>query len=109
MRKCEIEGCGRGGKIRRGMCEMHYRRWRKGGDMAPRRIAPTPRMLKDTDKPVAYTEQTYLCRECGSHAEHRHWPWCTVVAGRVEQDAAGRFIAPSVRYDECIGHAAGWR
>jgi len=29
---CTIDGCKKTGKIRRGMCEMHYRRWRVWGD-----------------------------------------------------------------------------
>lgn len=29
---CSVQGCGRGGKLRRGWCEPHYDRWRKHGD-----------------------------------------------------------------------------
>lgn len=29
---CAVDGCGRSGKIRRGWCEAHYRRWRVHGD-----------------------------------------------------------------------------
>lgn len=29
---CKVEECSRGGKMRRGMCEMHWTRWRKHGD-----------------------------------------------------------------------------
>lgn len=31
---CRVEGCDRGGKMRRGMCELHYDRWKKHGDPA---------------------------------------------------------------------------
>ena len=29
---CEVEGCGKGGKIVRGYCSAHYWRWQKHGD-----------------------------------------------------------------------------
>lgn len=29
---CSIEGCVRGGKIKRSMCPMHYQRWYHHGD-----------------------------------------------------------------------------
>lgn len=30
---CSVPGCGRGGKIRRGWCNGHWQRWRKGLDV----------------------------------------------------------------------------
>lgn len=32
MLKCSVEGCETGGKMLRGMCLKHYRRWKKHGD-----------------------------------------------------------------------------
>lgn len=32
MKACTIEGCEKGGKLTRGMCNTHYTRWRKHGD-----------------------------------------------------------------------------
>ena len=29
---CTVEGCGKGGKIVRGMCMTHYQRWKRHGD-----------------------------------------------------------------------------
>ena len=29
---CTIDGCERGGKLRRGLCGMHWQRFRKHGD-----------------------------------------------------------------------------
>lgn len=31
-RKCSVEGCESHGDIRKGLCNMHYRRWRRHGD-----------------------------------------------------------------------------
>lgn len=31
-RKCSVEGCENHGDIRKGLCNMHYRRWRRHGD-----------------------------------------------------------------------------
>lgn len=32
LRVCTVEGCGRTGKIVRGLCRMHYARWQRHGD-----------------------------------------------------------------------------
>lgn len=32
-KQCSVEGCEKGGKMRRGLCEMHYRRWRLYGEV----------------------------------------------------------------------------
>ncbi len=31
-RKCSVDGCDNHGDIRKGLCNMHYRRWRRHGD-----------------------------------------------------------------------------
>lgn len=31
-RTCSVQGCERGGRLKRGWCGMHYLRWRKHGD-----------------------------------------------------------------------------
>lgn len=31
-RKCSVDGCESRGEIRKGLCNMHYRRWRRHGD-----------------------------------------------------------------------------
>jgi hypothetical protein len=33
MTLCSVEGCQKGGKLRRGWCSMHYERWRTTGDL----------------------------------------------------------------------------
>lgn len=30
---CSVDGCGRGGRLRRGLCDLHYQRWRAHGDV----------------------------------------------------------------------------
>lgn len=45
---CEVEGCRRGGKIRRGMCEMHYRRAKRAGDFRPMTLVERFRSKIDT-------------------------------------------------------------
>ena len=40
MMACKVEGCGRGGKLRRGWCEMHYKRWQTHGDPMATRHRP---------------------------------------------------------------------
>ena len=32
MKTCTIDGCESGGQLRRGLCTMHYNRWRRHGD-----------------------------------------------------------------------------
>jgi hypothetical protein len=31
-RTCSVDGCNRGGKLARGMCQLHYKRWQTHGD-----------------------------------------------------------------------------
>jgi len=31
-RKCSVEGCENRGDIRKGLCNAHYRRWKRHGD-----------------------------------------------------------------------------
>jgi hypothetical protein len=31
-RTCSVDGCDRGGKLARGMCQLHYKRWQTHGD-----------------------------------------------------------------------------
>ena len=35
---CKIPGCGEAPKIRRGLCPMHYMRWRRNGDPLEKRV-----------------------------------------------------------------------
>lgn len=39
-RKCSVEGCENHGDIRKGLCNMHYRRWKRHGD--PEGGSPSP-------------------------------------------------------------------
>lgn len=60
---CAVEGCERGGRLRRGWCDMHYRRWRTKG--SPGSAAP----LIATGPPQHGTENMYgnhgcRCDEC---------------------------------------------
>ena len=59
-KKCSVAGCGRSGKLTRGMCQRHYKRWLKHGDaLATRRpeleMTPLQRVLAmaDTTNPAA--------------------------------------------------------
>ena len=36
MQPCKVEGCQRSGRLKRGMCDIHYDRWRRFGDPSPR-------------------------------------------------------------------------
>jgi hypothetical protein len=47
---CSVDTCDKGGKLKRGWCEMHYRRWLKNGSVGPaeplrndRRLSPEER------------------------------------------------------------------
>lgn len=39
-RTCSVDGCDRGGQLRRGWCAAHYRRWRDTGELGPALIRP---------------------------------------------------------------------
>ena len=49
QRTCSIDECERGGKLRRGWCEMHYRRWRMHGDPAHPALGRWANHVKPTE------------------------------------------------------------
>ena len=46
QRTCSLNGCERGGKIVRGLCRVHYERWRVYGRISYQRMPP---MMNDAD------------------------------------------------------------
>lgn len=57
-RTCAVEGCGRGGRRRRGWCDLHYSRWQRTGD--PGGAAP----LRATGPPQHGTYTMYQNHGC---------------------------------------------
>ena len=73
MKTCSIDGCENGGKLRRGWCDMHYRRWRRHGDpLAGSTCYATP-------------EEAFDAR-----TEPLLWSSCVVWTGHVNTDGYGQ-------------------
>ena len=75
---CSIPGCERVGPLRRGMCNVHYQRWRAHGDpgvkLKPGRKAVAPLVI-------------IQCPDCGQTvglAEDRRSVWDVISAHRCE-------------------------
>lgn len=47
---CLIDGCERSGKLKRGMCEMHYQRWYFHGDASHTRPGAEDRLWRKVEK-----------------------------------------------------------
>lgn len=60
MSGCTVDGCTKTGtRIIRGMCEMHYRRWRAHGD---------PTIVGKPGRKT--TPWQVVCGDCGQHLGH---------------------------------------
>lgn len=57
LRECSIPKCGRGGKLIRGWCGLHYKRWRRNGD--PLGGRPSHKTLEEAF--AGYTERRGDC------------------------------------------------
>lgn len=44
---CSVNGCSQDGQLRRGMCDAHYRRWKRSGDPGPAAIATPVKHFTD--------------------------------------------------------------
>lgn len=61
---CSVEGCERGGKLRRGWCQLHYARWRRHGSPTTLRRAANGTPLADRFWPRVDERGPDEC-----------WPW----------------------------------
>ena len=71
MKTCSVEDCEKGGKIVRGMCDMHYRRWQRHGDPLVTLTYATP-------------EEAFLAR-----TEPLLWSGCVVWTGATNRKGYG--------------------
>jgi hypothetical protein len=62
--KCRIDDCEKGGKLRRGWCVMHYKRWERNGD--PLLTTRAPHGTSFIDK---------VDRFLDGRPEGECWPW----------------------------------
>ena len=72
MKHCSIDGCEKGGELRRGWCGMHYKRWQKHGDP-----------LGGGDR-YATPEEAFEAR-----TEPLLWSGCVVWTGYTNRDGYG--------------------
>src|SRR5699024_6409082 len=73
VKACSIEDCENGGQLRRGLCNRHYKRWRRHGD-------PLAGSTKYTDPEAAFLARTEpLC-----------WSDCIVWTGALDSDGYGQ-------------------
>lgn len=75
MKRCEIEECGRTGKIARGMCTLHYQRWRKAA-----KADEVHKMYSSPDEAVQHR-----VKRAGS---------CLIWTGYINRDGYARFQTP---------------
>ena len=71
MKTCNIDGCGKGGTLRRGWCQMHYKRWRNNGDPLVTLTYATP-------------EEAFLAR-----TEPLLWSGCIIWTGATTRGGYG--------------------
>ncbi len=64
-RTCSVDGCDRGGKLARGMCQLHYKRWQTHGDASV--TAYTWGVNKSTCKVDGCARPAHAKGYCQSH------------------------------------------
>jgi hypothetical protein len=112
-RECEVDGCDRTGRLKRGMCGLHYKRFQRRGD--PLVGGPTPRPYgtrgggrkPSSDGSVGYSgihsrvvrergpASGHACWSCGQPAEH--WAYD-------HEDPDARIDARDGAYSQSIDH-----
>ena len=88
MKVCSIDGCEKGGKLRRGWCAMHYWRWREHGDPLVTLTYATP-------------EEAFLARTEPIIGEPAHIIW----TGPLNRGGYGRL---SVNGRMVLAHRYAW-
>ena len=68
VRQCSVVGCGRMGKLTRGLCRKHYQRWLKTAD--PSELHRPPESLQEAFDRHPKTRVTSGCLEWGGPATH---------------------------------------
>lgn len=103
---CSVDGCARGGKLRRGWCDLHYDRWLRNGEVGPaHKLAPgLPQRTCSLDGCDARHEGKGLCRKHYVRKFRTRWSdgieeecvceWCDAVfMARTQQGRRGRFCS----------------
>lgn len=79
MNACSIDGCERTGRLRRGMCGKHCKRWRVHGD---------PTVVRSTGRKVAVAPLLIIqCPDCGQTvglSKDRRSVWDAITAHSCE-------------------------
>jgi hypothetical protein len=93
---CSIDGCERGGRVIRGWCEMHYRRWRSHGD--PNHPSVSAPIAERFWQLASVTDRMFDGEPC--------WAWGNVPGtngyGRTQVNGK-RWLAHRVAYDLLVG------
>lgn len=95
---CSIDGCTKPGRLRRGMCRMHYVRWRRHGD-------PLITQRGENACSVEGCEKPYRCSGyCGMH--YRRWLNSGELVGPIPDGLTlDHVVAWGCRHKNCVNPA----
>lgn len=104
-RTCSVTGCSRGGQLRKGMCNGHYRRWHTTGDPGPVEIRDrnpsSYAAVHMRTRKVRGPASNYACQFCEAPAkEAKEWAY----DGKDPNELVERVNGCDVTYSADLAH-----
>lgn len=104
-RKCSVDGCNNHGDIRKGLCNMHYRRWKRNGDPLGGRFS------NEKNKYVPAVSDKSICTVQGCDRVVKALGYCAAHYGRFQKYgdpiAGGAFRKPWAKQGGAICNIDG--